>query len=359
MAMASIPGCGIVQWPNHTWSSVYTLSGGSTLATTGHYESIILRASEDMAITHIGHLCHTATGSPKAIVSISQVSSSTGFPSGTLYGATNNAKGTTATLAGTTWDLTALAETATVNKGDWYAVMIEKEATGTSFRPGYMAGARWGNATNYATQPRVINTTGSAAYANQVGDYCIALGSSSTTFYAVPGLVPFTGASASNMTTSGHKRNIKFSLPFKCRVSGLVAYSSSSTTTADFDAEMIAADGTTILATSTWDESYRRTGFTGIHILPFTSPVILDANTTYYAGIKATTANTTGIIVNILPSTNYYGAAPGGGNGWFSYYNGSSWTDVTNQIPGIELMIDQLDDGASGGGGASFSAFVG
>lgn len=320
----------------------------STLDAAGEYIAYIFSAKEDMTVSHIGFSTSTVAGSPTCTVGIEALDAS-GFPSGSAgFGSTN---GTTATLSSNSWVLTALGGSATISKGSFFAVKIAY-ASGTSVIVRFMNGISQPQTT---VVPYKVTNTGTPTK-GQVGQACIALGSSSTTFYHVPMALPvtaLTGATFNN--TNSAKRGLRFIPPMNCRAIGVRWYANN-TTGGNYNIGVYTGDasGTELSSSSTAIDGDNAAGGGVMSSAYFDSSVTLTAGTAYRVAIEPTSATNVGFVTITLPSSDYYGASPGGANSTYTALASGTWTDSTTQIPTMDVILDQVDDGTgsgSGGGG--------
>lgn len=185
-----------------------------------------------------------------------------------------------------------------------------------------------------------------------------------------PGLIPLNGAgtiAAFNSGTNPNERALKLVAPAKMRVIGLSLAlfnnaAGSDVTFSIWDSTDNPGAGPTPLAQTSLDGDYpySATADGVVHVF-FAAPLTLTAGSTYYIGVKPTTANNIGLMELSAAGT---GASSTGirafGIGtvtahlstrqWVSTDPGA-WTDTTTTLPAISLIVDQIDDGASAGGG--------
>ena len=336
-----------IQWPGSVGSTVGAPAVGasSSLTSAGHYVAYIFVAREDMTVSHVGFRAGTATGSPTAEVRIETLDAS-GMPSGTLWA--TNTNGTTGTLTANTWTLQALTASASITKGQAFCVKVAY-ASGTNFTIGTYNNSNFPFTSNLPCS--VTNTgTPTKALLNNVGAL-IALGSSSTTFYQVYGSFPFnttTGGTFNN--TNSARRGLRFTPPMKCRVVGVRWYNSNAV--GDFNAAVFDDAGSELSTSSTaFDGDLSAASANGTITVFFDNPVSLTAGTTYRVAIEPSSATNAHVLAYVLPSANYRGASPLGTNGHYTTFASGSWTDTaTDTIPMMDILIDQLDDGAGSGG---------
>jgi hypothetical protein len=348
MTLVSLPSP--IYWPGLTGS----VTGGGTLATTatldaaGEYVSYAFSAREDMVVSHVGFRAGTATGSPTCTVGIETVDA-TGFPAGAAgFGSTN---GTTATISSNTWVLTALGGSATISKGSIFCVKIAY-ASGTSqvvqqCNSVVLAAA-------YSLPYRIINTGTPTRSVIDAHIPLVALGSSSTAFYQIPGVIPMTAFSAGGFNnTNSAKRGLRFVPPMDCRAAGVRWYNTNST--GDYNIVLYDDAGTELSSSSTAvDGDHNGAGTFGAINAHFDNAVTLAAGTAYRIAVEPTSATNVNVSTITLPSSDYFSATPAGTTAVYATFATATWTDSTTQLPLMDLIIDQVDDGTgsgSGGGG--------
>lgn len=345
MALVSLPSP--IVWPGITGTQLGNpaLATAQTLDAAGEFQGYTFVAREDMAITHVMFRSGTVAGSPTATVSIEALDAS-GLPTGSAgFGSTN---GTTATIVSDTTVLTALGATATITKGTPFCVKITY-ASGTSIitqclTPDTVLIPGYSNLPH-----KVTNVSGSVV--RSVLNYMpiVALGSSSTTFYNVPGIMPITAYStgAFNNTNSA-KRGLRFVPPMACRAVGICWFMS--TSTGNYNAVLYNDAGTELSSSSTaFDGDAHVANSNATMRVYFDNPVTLTAGTAYRIAIEPSSATNCNVSTYTLPSSNYYGATPGGTTATYTSFATATWTDSTTQIPIMDVIIDQLDDGSGGG----------
>lgn len=328
-------------WPNFIPNRIIgapSVTSSITVA-SGQYDSYIFCAREAMTISHVGFVCGTATGSPTADVRIETVGAD-GLPSGTLWATDTNI--VTSTLSAG-WALHALTASASISAGQVFCVKFAYNS-GTSFQTRVMGnlwvagGAFPYQVTNTGTPTKVQTSTPTLAV----------LGSGATTFYSVEGFLPISAVSSANFASNA-RRGLRFQVPFKCRCVGLRTLLQ--TSTGDLNAAIYDTDGAELSSSSTaFDGDQNSNLATGLSRFYFDNPVTLSPGTWYRAAIEATTATNVNFTSFTLPSADYRSGTPFGSNAHYATYSPSSWTDTaTDQLPLMDILLDQLDDGVGGG----------
>jgi hypothetical protein len=343
MALQSLNGP--FQWPgNYPLGSTTIAISATNAYTSGQYDAIICCAPKAMTISHVGFLPQAVSGSPTAEVRIETVDATTGLPTGTLWG--TNTNGTTGTLTAGTFATQALTASASISAGDVFAVIV-KYASGTSVTPGRIAG--------YAATdnlPYLVQNTGTPTKA-QPNWRARVVGSGATSFYFVPGMLPMkTGGGGTFNNTNSAKRAMRFQVPFTCRCVGLAFYAS--TAVGDFNVILMDDAGADLGSTSKAYDGDKLDGSSGRAVCFFATPAILSPNTWYRAVVEPSSATNTNVSTYQLQTLDYRSGMPGGTNCHYATFASGSWTDTaTDQVPLMDILIDQLDDGTGSGGGST------
>jgi hypothetical protein len=339
MTLVSLPSP--IYWPGNAGSvgGGPSLGTAGTLDASGEYFSYIQIAREDMVISHISFRAG-ATTTAQVVVSIEGVDGS-GFPDGA---STFGGSASVATAVSTnTNPIIALGGSATVAKGSVFAVKILWSA-------GSVVVQNVNQQTPFsATVPySVTNTSGSPA--KSAGTGLIGFGSSATTFYSVPGHFPMSATSISGTfnNTSGARRGLKFVPPMTARAVGI--RTAGSTSVGNYDAILYDVSDN-VLSTISVDGDVTSASNNGTMLIFFSTQVVLSAGSTYRIAIVPTSATNVSLGTITLPSADFFGASPAGSSAIATYstYASGSWTDSTTTLPYMDVILDQLDDGAGSG----------
>lgn len=345
MTLVSLPSP--IYWPGLTGHS----PGGGSIANTatvdaaGEYVAYAFSAREDMVVSHVGFRAGTATGSPTCTVSI-EGADATGLPDGAAtFG---GSAGTTATISSNTWVLTALGGAATIPKGSIFFVKIAY-ASGTSQVIQHLG--TWVLPIVSALPYRVINTGTPTKSVLSDNTPMVALGSSSTAFYQIPGAIPLNAVTAGGFNnTNSAKRGLRFVPPMNCRAVGIRWYNTNST--GNYNIVLFNDAGTELSSSSTAVDGDHNAAGTFGHISAFfDNTVTLTAGTAYRIAVEPSSATNVNVSTMTLPSSDYFSATPAGGTAVYATFDTATWTDSTTQLPVMDLIIDQVDDGAGSGGG--------
>lgn len=333
-------------WPGLAQGQGFSPGSGSTgtLSASGHYVSYVFCARESMTLSHVAFRTITVANSPTVEVRIETVDTTTGLPTGTLWATNTNV--TSGVLSSNTNVIAALTASATITKGQIFCVKFLWGAVATStLQIGNNSATNlFGSALPY----QVINTGSVTKGGLGTNMPNIALGNSATTFYYVPGCFPITtNANGAFNNTNSAKRGIKFTVPFKCRVIGIRWYNANSV--GDFNAVLYDNQGTPaeLGSSSTFYEGDATAAANGVVSAYFDNAVTMNAGDTGRAVIEPTTATNVTVGTFTLHSADFYGSWPGGATATYTTFATATWTDSTTQLPFMDILIDQLDDGAS------------
>lgn len=345
-------------YPNFGLTNNSTIGFGqsSTIDASGEYVCFIFRAKQSMTISHVALRCLAVSGSPTADIRIETVDATTGLPSGTLWATNTNV--VTATLT-TTMDVHALTASATIAFGEYVAVKIAYNS-GTSFTVANFTGSFVGT----SVLPYQVVNTGTPTKTGMTHiSLSLALGSSSSAFYKVAGLIPIVvasgGAATSISTATQDAIGIRFKIPHKARICGHI-HSNAATSTGAYTYGVYNDSNTELDSSSTAAADTDMTqgnGNGGHQMMYLDNPVILSPDTWYRYLLWPTSS--TAFVVHVFGALNAdLKAIQPGGTNWHYVKKavGGAWTDsLTTDSLLINLMFDQLDDAVGSGGGTYFS----
>lgn len=317
-----------------------------TLDAAGEYQSVVLQAREDMVISHVAVRPSTVTGSGSLDIRIETVDAS-GLPSGTLWATNTNV--VTGALTSSTVQKFALGASATISKGQFFAIKMVLDS-GTSVILQRLLGSRWG----FRNLPfQVTNTSGSAVKSQMADVQLMGLGSSSTSFYCVDGLLigqTFTTTTFNN-STAGDKRGVRFKLPFAARCVGLTAALFANL--GDFKIALYDDAGSELASSETAVDGNYQAGVSngGVSALYFDHAVYLKPDTWYRATLEPTTTTNIAIGTAALSSSDYKGAWPWGlDDHYTTYTTAGGWVDTatTTKVGTMDLLFDMIGSGPTG-----------
>lgn len=293
-----------------------------------------------------------------------QTLSTAAEPSGTYYKSSNYGDDAISLAANTVQAITLGTQATAAVAGDTVAIVLEWAGTQGDIRLAGTYGPfdHRGSIVRYASSAWAAVTGISPAVGFVYG---------STVYPAIGGTIQASSATYAyhNNTSGADEYGNKITVPFKCGVTGL--WSDYALSTLGTDSLIVAAlqnSSRTTLATSVckYYELSNRT-YPGSQRHMFTSPVTLSAGDTVYAtfGSQSTSVTHTryaatfdssayrqaccqganALMVKRLDAISWSGGTPTVGNGTF--------TEVDTEVLPCGLIIDQLDDGASAGGGGA------
>ena len=172
----------------------------------------------------------------------------------------------------------------------------------------------------------------------------------------INGLEPFLTyvAQSYDVNDSPDEYALRFSVPFKCRVSGLWMWVDGGV---PGGTEMILYEGTSVKAMV---NHFSEGGVTaGTHTVIFATPVELSIGTIYYAAYRPLSSTNVTVALKGINDAKHRNASPGKTAHYLATRTDQgAWSDDTKSLPSIGLVLDQLDDGVSGGGGGEASHVI-
>jgi len=359
--------CGVSQWPRPLFTNGNANNTGTvgsiTLDSTADQLAWLGKALFTDNLTKIYFRTVAVTTGADVDVRIETVTN--GRPSGALWAANTNVVVTVADSDDNVWKTATLTSAASLTMGDEFAIVINSSAgtpnmdlaaTNTSFVGGGLG--------QYPIL--LFNSTGAFAALTVRNLEWIAEFASAGIKY-LPGLAPLDGAltlTSYDNATATNERGLRFQSPFKARCIGARALIGNIVAGGDFTVSLWDATGDTdaeALGQSVIDGDTVATTTDGYFEVYWDAPVTLSINTTYYLGVRADTANNitlfecttagtgepaTAIKAFPAESAELYLATRTWSGG-----TGSAWSPTTTTMPIIELIFDQLDDGAAASGG--------
>jgi hypothetical protein len=257
-----------------------------------------------------------------------------------------------AAFATNTWFLSGnLSADRTVNFGDLLATVLEYDGSG------YQAG----DSVIMSLLAAGTSISGISLYTGSWASIGFAppilFEFSDGTFGSYFGSMPFSTASnlAYSDSTNPDENGVRIVMPFAAVVSGAMVNLGTVTNTSTYD--VVLYDGAdNVLASVSVDPNAITAinSYTHNHYL-FSTPVTVAAGDVVRLTVKATTAGqNVGIPQIVVDNANHWSARGWGDNNWYatSRNNGAgAWTDTATRRFPMSLIIDQIDDGAGGGGG--------
>jgi len=344
MALQTIKGGGLLL-PNHFGMIRGDIldNTGPIIDATGEKVGFVFQVPKTGTIDRVCFRVRDVTTSQTLRAGLETVDATTGAPTGTQYG--GSAVGTQAAPVQQTFYEVTLGTAASATAGDTVALVVQFDSTVGNLRLGQIDGLSGG--------PRAgipyINHYTTAWAKSQSGVPLMAIRYDDGSYENI-GAMPFASRTdtAFNSGSTPDEIGNYFTLPGPMRAAGVFAIA---TPTGAFD--IVFYEGSTALRTISVDPDVVGNAGAVEFFLRFSSPVSLTASTAYRIVFKPTT--TTNISVRQLGvlSTAMLDVLPGGSD-WYktSRSDAGSWTeDNTARIWGLGILFDQIDDGASAGGG--------
>lgn len=273
----------------------------------------------------------------------------TGYePTGTLWAANTNVTLLSGSQSAASWHSVTLTSSASLTLGDMFAVVIQWTSDTTA--SGNLEIRSVGNGIVYF--PIVKHRTGGSWASDTNARPLLGLNFGGT-YYPTIGTASFTTSTATTVTT-GREFGIKFTPPFDCRVIGVFADTRMGTGisyTVEFYTTQAPGAGTQARAAI-----QTVTTSNGLHALMLDTQQTLNAGTSYRFTI-APTASTNSFPVKLTYNSAALMEQDFGPNWHYCEDNGAGgWTDTTtDSLLYFGLLLDQLDDGAGGGGSQGIS----
>jgi hypothetical protein len=178
----------------------------------------------------------------------------------------------------------------------------------------------------------------------------MALEYSDGTYEAIPYVCPAVAGIATETYGTGttpDERGLIFQLPFAAKVGGFwVAINRA----AAFDIKLYDSDGSTVLESQSFAAA--SAGTVLIMHTYFDSEITLSKDTSYRMTVLPTTATTVSLMVGSYSVAAVLDALPGGQECHYtSRTDAGAWTEATTKRPLMGLILSELDDGVSVGGG--------
>lgn len=344
-------------------ASQSTTFGSNTIVLDSDTDRVawVGRASITDTLTTIYFRTSTVTTGCTVDVRVETVTN--GRPSGTLFAANTAASVVIADGDDNVWKTATLTAAASLTVEDEFAIIITVDTAGAT--PNLQLTVSPSNLNNTGgLYPVCLLDAGAGTWASAAFAFDWILQYGTAGVIPTSGMIPVNGGGTLTAFNSGSTDDeiaLRFQVPFKCRCSGARVFMGNITAAGDFTISLWPAssdDDTDALAQVTEDGDVVSSATADCFVeVPF-SPVTLDINTTYYLGLRADTANnisigelTTATVANAILAFPGVSAQMYRSRRAWTAGTAGAWTDTTTTLPLINLIIDQLDDGAGGGGG--------
>lgn len=354
MALTSIPGG---MWIPGIYGYQYPVYSSLLIDAADEKAGAIVQVPKTGTITKIGFRTSTVTAGATVDVRAESVSAATGHPSGTLLSANSNGAQVINDTDDNTWFTTALTSGAAVTQGDEIALVVSNPSVSFgNMQITAMYAAHWA-AVQYTQFPYSVAYVGGAWSKSTLRPLMIFEYSDGS--YADAGVSAYSAitATAYRSNISPNHRGIRFSLPFPCRIRGLsLAGFDHNGTDGDVLIKFVDSDGATMTTVKSLDYNvnYMASSKSSIEIL-FTASQTIAKDTFYRIVIAPTSTSFSSFIyVGDVASVAAMDSIAGGQNFHYTTAHNptqeSDWTNFTTKKLIGSLLIDQFDDGASGGG---------
>jgi hypothetical protein len=345
----ALQSCGLILYPDPQRLKLFDTFSSSAnfqINAAGQRLASVFEVPLTGTITKVGFRISTRATDALSRLGLYTVDAS-GNPTSTAYGSSGYA---TFSPVANTYSEVTLSPSATATAGDTAAIVVEFDSAGGDMFGSACAGSGWTYGLPYTA--KFASSAWTKHTAGQVFSAYVYYSDSGGIWPDI-GMAPFTAVPSTgsvNVNTAGSDEYaIKLTLPFTCRCSGIWhAYGQA----AGADYEAILYSGDTALKTAAVDGDFMGSG-SGIKICRFAGQT-LTAGQTYRAAIRPTaTANMTWRAHTLYAAGTEQSLGVPQGTCQSTRVNQTpaSWADATTTFPQIGLIIDQLDDGAGGGGG--------
>ena len=295
-----------------------------------------------------------------------------GRPTGTLWAANTNVTVAIADTDDQIWKTATLTAAATLTLASEIAIVIISSAGTPNIT--LLGGANPVFAGGLGQYPIILQNSTGAYVVQQINPFEWIVEFATLGIKYLPGLCPIDGPltlTAFNSGSSPNARALKFQVPFKMRCVGARVFVGNIAAGADFTISLFDATGDTdaeALGQASIDGDFPAAttsdGYVDVFFDEVDADNVLTINTNYYIELRPDTANSVTLFEVPTAGTgqpaNSLLAMPAGSTAlhlatrtWTAGTAGA-WSATTTTQPIIALLYDQLDDGASaGGGGAS------
>lgn len=315
--------------------------------------AMIVCAPKTGLIRKVHFLTGTVTTGATVDVRLETVSATDGSPTGTLFGTTTNVAHVIADANDNTWLTTAaLTADASVTINNLLAVVIHNPAVS----PGTLNIQRLSGVSKKF--PYTSLFTSSWAKSN-VGPV-LALEYSDGSIVSILGTHAPSALSADSSASATLHRGCEITPTFKCRVMGFYGVIERVTASGTITFKLFDTDGVTVLpgmSIALDTDQFASDNTTAVYI-PFGATATLNAGSKYWlAGIGDGTTSLRIYYQTFASTTLLNAIGHGGGKVLWSQATSPTgvgdWAVTNTRVPWMGLLMDQLDDGVSAGGGVN------
>ena len=343
MALTTVSGLFIPRMTMMTVPTVFTST--LLLDASGEQAGFVFYAPKTGSIRKLHFRTGAVTTATDTDVRLETVSTTTGLPTGTLFGANTNVTVLAAAITATTWIQSgALTADASVTRGDMLAVVIAPTST-----PNFVV-ASASLDTSSAISPVYSALKTGGTWAISTTNPVCAVEYSDGTYAYIEGAYPIsaftTHSVASNV--SPDEIALTFSFAGPVRLTGVWFNADR-----DGDLDIVLYDGTTALATISRDADVDASTANRPNVALFGLVQELTASTVYRVALKPTTTTAITAFSYDVFAVGLHDQTAGGQAFYYSERtDAGAWTDVTTRRPFIGLILDQIDDGTGTGSGS-------
>lgn len=327
--------------------------GNILLDASGEKSAFVFQAPKTGNIDKLGFRTTTVTtGTTTVDIRLETFDTSTGEPTGTLFGTNTNVNQAIASSDDNVWFEVTLTASASVTKGDILCIVVAPSGTFSLNIASYADdGARgFPQAMQYTTSWASLST-GAPVCSVRYND---------GSYPPITGIFPFSNIN-SHTYNSGSTPDVyanKINFPFNCKVSGAWVW-------ADIDGDatikLYDSDGVTVLASSNIYTNVPKLTGQSVNNVLLSSEVTLTANTDYWIGLEPSSGTSLVLYSYEGSTSSIFGQFPLSSN--FTYSTAKdpsgtgSWTDDATRQVTLGVEISEIDDGSGSGGGSSESFY--
>lgn len=317
--------------------------GGITIDAAGEKAGFVFRVPRTGTIDRVGFTTRAVTTSQTLRVGLETTDTTNYLPTDTQYG--GSAVGTQASPVADTFYEVTLATPATATKGDIIAIVIQFDSTVGNLVIGKIDNEGGSALTSF---PYVVVYTTSWAKDSSVGMHSVRY--SDGVYEPIGQNVPTSPRIDTFFNTGSAADEIgnRFTVPAPMRTPGIFSGVNHISAAIDY----VLYEESTVLSTISVAAGLSASG-SGYETLYWDSPITLSAGTVYRLVAKPTSGSSINVREAVMLNNAMLGMIPGGLD-WYktSRADGGSWTDTnTRRIWALSLLIDQIDDAVSAGGG--------
>jgi len=296
----------------------------------------------------------TKTNGSTVTVSLQDVDFTTGIPvrpDGTQDQSITIANADGGFVTNAWYNTGSLSAQRTVSFGEHMAVVWEFG----SFVAGDLFNLRNLNSGGMTSSPTLLFTASWAAVAVTQN---VLFHFSDGTYGTFASALPLNNASvvAFGNASNPDERGNTITMPFKAVCEGILINANPNGATNEYEVILYDGSDSSVLRTVTQDaQGVSASNSYSYQKYMFSSPITLNAGSTYYTVVKPTSAGTANVPFIETNSADYWQAHPYGDTSWHAVtrVDGGSWTNVTTRRYQAYLILQQIDDGAGSGGGSA------